>query len=67
MIWAKDMQVPAAGIFRQMGTILLMRPAPLVLLVMSIFYLWVYIRLPAPVFSHVSEVPVEALMSREGI
>ena len=33
-----------AGIFGQILTVVLTRPAPLILLVMSIFYLWVYLR-----------------------
>ena len=69
-IWARDMQIPAAGIFRQIGTILLMRPAPLALLLMSVFYLWVYIRGIESVVSNASEEPVAtaaALRVGEGI
>jgi hypothetical protein len=36
----------AAGIFGKLLTVVLMRPAPLILLAMSIFYLWVYLRPP---------------------
>jgi hypothetical protein len=43
MIWARDLHVPAAGILAQIVTVVRMRPAPLILLVMGIFYLWVYI------------------------
>lgn len=44
MIWARGFHVPVGGIFRQLGTIAIMRPAPLILFVMGIFYLWVYVR-----------------------
>ncbi|MGA3371732.1 MAG: glycosyltransferase family 87 protein [Terracidiphilus sp.] len=35
---------PGAGLFGKMETVLLMRPAPLILLAMAIFYLWIYLR-----------------------
>jgi hypothetical protein len=34
----------ASGIIGQMLTVILMRPVPLILLVMAVFYLWVYLR-----------------------
>jgi hypothetical protein len=44
MIWAENLHIPTAGILAQLLTVVRMRPAPLILLVMSIFYLWVYMR-----------------------
>jgi hypothetical protein len=35
--------VSTAGIFGQILTVVLMRPAPLALLITGIFYLWVYV------------------------
>jgi hypothetical protein len=35
---------PGAGFLGKIETVLLMRPAPLILLVMAIFYLWIYVR-----------------------
>jgi len=35
---------PGAGIFGKIETVLLMRPAPLILLAMAVFYLWIYLR-----------------------
>jgi hypothetical protein len=37
-----------SGIFGQMLTVVLMRPAPLILLLVGTFYLWVYMRRTAP-------------------
>jgi hypothetical protein len=39
-----QMHPGTAGIFAQMLTVVLIRPASLILLVMSIFYLWVYLK-----------------------
>lgn len=39
-----NLHVDVAGIFGKILTVVLMRPAPLILLVMGIFYLWVYLR-----------------------
>jgi hypothetical protein len=44
MILAKGVHVSKAGILGELLTILLARPAPLMLLVMGIFYLWIYTR-----------------------
>jgi hypothetical protein len=44
VILADKLQVSTAGIFGQMLTVMLIRPASLILLVMSVFYLWVYLR-----------------------
>ena len=41
---ADKLQVGPAGFFGQVLTIVLLRPASLILLVMGIFYLWVYVR-----------------------
>ncbi len=43
-IIATQMNVGTAGFFEQMLAVVLIRPASLILLVMSIFYLWVYLR-----------------------
>jgi hypothetical protein len=48
MVWARNLHIPTAGILTQLLTVVRMRPAPLILLVMSIFYLWVYVRRAAP-------------------
>jgi hypothetical protein len=40
------LHVGTAGIFEQMLTVVLNRPASLILLVMGIFYLWMYLRRP---------------------
>jgi len=44
MNWAKDQHIPSEGIFKQLLTVVMVRPVPIVLLVMSIFYLCVYMR-----------------------
>jgi len=44
VIIADKLRVSTTGIVGQMQTVLLNRPATLILLVMSIFYLWVYLR-----------------------
>jgi hypothetical protein len=43
-ILADKLQVSTAGIFGRILTVMLNRPASLILLVMSIFYLWAYMR-----------------------
>jgi hypothetical protein len=43
-IIANNLHVDTTGIFGQMLTVVMIRPASLILLVMSIFYLWVYLR-----------------------
>lgn len=43
-VLTNDMQISTAKLFGQILTVMLLRPVPLVLLVMSIFYLWVYVR-----------------------
>lgn len=42
MTWAKDLHLGNGGLLEQLGTIIMMRPAPFALLGMSLFYLWVY-------------------------
>lgn len=44
----KQLHLDTASIFGQMLTFVLIRPASLILLVMSIFYLWVYLRREFP-------------------
>ncbi len=43
-IFADKLHVSTAGIFGQIQTVMLIRPASLILLVMSVFYLWIYLR-----------------------
>ena len=43
-IFTKNLHVDTVGIFGKILTVVLMRPVPLILLVMAIFYLWVYVR-----------------------
>jgi hypothetical protein len=43
-IFANKLHVGTAGIYGKMLTVLLMRPASLILLAMGMFYLWVYVR-----------------------
>jgi hypothetical protein len=40
----KQLHLDTAGIFGQLLTLVMIRPASLILLAMSIFYLWVYLR-----------------------
>jgi uncharacterized membrane protein len=40
--------VGTAGIYGKVLTVLLMRPASLILLVMGMFYLWVYVQSTGP-------------------
>jgi hypothetical protein len=47
-ILSNRLHVGTAGIFAQMLTVVLIRPASLILLVMGIFYLWVYVRRTVP-------------------
>ena len=42
------LQVGTSGIFGKILTVALMRPAPIILLAMGIFYLWVYVRRTVP-------------------
>ncbi len=48
MAWARGMHFPESGILAQLSMAVLMRPAPIILLVMSIFYLWVYSMVTIP-------------------
>jgi hypothetical protein len=43
-IFTNNVRIPATGLFGQILAMVKMRPVPLVLLAMSIFYLWVYVR-----------------------
>jgi hypothetical protein len=43
-ILTRDTSIRSAGIFGQILKAVVMRPTPLILLAMSIFYLWVYLR-----------------------
>jgi hypothetical protein len=43
-IHTANLHISTAGISGQMLTVVLMRPTPLILLAMGIFYLWVYVR-----------------------
>jgi hypothetical protein len=44
LILTRNLHLSAATLSGQIGTVVLARPVPLTLLVMSIFYLWVYLR-----------------------
>jgi hypothetical protein len=44
MVLTKNMHVSTAGLSRLTLTDVLMRPTPLILLAMGIFYLWIYVR-----------------------
>jgi hypothetical protein len=44
VILAKKMHVGTASILEQILTVVLLRPASLILLAMAIFYIWVYVR-----------------------
>jgi len=48
ILFYNHLHVSTAGIFGQILTVVLMRPAPLILLVMGTFYLWVYVRRSVP-------------------
>ncbi|MGD0680573.1 MAG: glycosyltransferase family 87 protein [Terracidiphilus sp.] len=47
ILW-NQMHVNTTGIFAQMLTLVMIRPASLILLVMSVFYIWVYLRRESP-------------------
>ena len=49
LILNRNLQTSSAGLIERMLTAVLMRPTPLILLAMSIFYLWVHAR-----YSHIS-------------
>jgi hypothetical protein len=44
LILAKNMHISPVGLYGQIMTVVLVEPAPLILLMMCIFYLWVYLR-----------------------
>lgn len=48
MFWARNSHIPQTGVLTQLFTVAQLRPAPLILLVMSVFYLWFYIRPTGP-------------------
>jgi len=58
VVLTKNLQAHPSGIFAQMMTVLCLRPAPLILLAMGIFYLWMYVRRAVPE-------PVEAQEGRK--
>jgi hypothetical protein len=43
-VFTRNMQLSAEGVPGQIMIVLLRRPVPLILLAMSIFYLWIYVR-----------------------
>jgi hypothetical protein len=47
-ILSEKLNVGTAGIFEKLLTVVLIRPASLILLVMGIFYLWMYLRRTVP-------------------
>lgn len=56
---ANDLRVGTAGIFGKILTVVLLRPASIILLVMGIFYLWMYLRRTAMTSTAESEEPNE--------
>ncbi len=48
ILLSNGLHVGPAGILGQILTVVLMRPTPLILLAMGIFYLWVYVRRTVP-------------------
>jgi hypothetical protein len=44
VILTKNLQVSTAGLLGQIRTVMLMEPTPLILLAMSIIYLWIYLQ-----------------------
>ncbi len=44
LIFTKNLHLSTAGLPGQLLTVVLMRPIPLILLAMGIFYLWIYLR-----------------------
>jgi hypothetical protein len=44
LIFTQNLHLSMEGLFGQMLALVLMRPAPLILLAMGIFYLWIYMR-----------------------
>ena len=48
IIISNRLHVDTAGSLGKIMTVVLMRPAPLILLVMSVFYLWAYLRRAVP-------------------
>jgi hypothetical protein len=52
IIW-NQLHVDTTGIFGQILTVVMIRPASLILLVISIFYLWVYLRCKLPEAKHI--------------
>jgi hypothetical protein len=48
VILTKNLPISTVGLSRQIMTVVLMRPATLILLVMGVFYLWVYLRRAGP-------------------
>ena len=43
MMWSRRMPTDSIGVSNQILTVVIARPAPLILLAMSIFYVWVYV------------------------
>ena len=41
---ARNTHLPTAGVFGELITVVILRPTPLILLVVSIFYAWVFVR-----------------------
>jgi hypothetical protein len=44
LMLTKNMRIPTEGFSGQILTVVVMRPVPLILLAMGIFYLWIYLR-----------------------
>jgi len=43
-IFTRNLHIPTEGLLGQILTVVVMRPVPLILLAMGIFYLWIYLR-----------------------
>ena len=43
-IFTENLHISAAGLSGQLLTVIIVRPVPLILLVMGIFYLWIYLQ-----------------------
>jgi hypothetical protein len=53
---AGNLHISTAGLSGQMLTVVLTRPTPIILLAMSVFYLWVYVRHAEPDIEFIQQV-----------
>ena len=59
VIIASSLHLQTAGAYGKILTVALMRPAPLILLIMAVFYLWVYLRRDGDCAHSVSSLKME--------